>query len=108
MRDIKFRAWSELDNKMYQCDMQEDIQDYFRHDDGITIEQYIGRKDKNKKDIYMGDLLKWDNDKTIYLVKWDNADLGYYAQSVDGTQSAWIDDSAQVIGNIHKNKELIK
>lgn len=116
MKDIKFRAWSELDKKMYQCDMEEDIQDYFKHNDGITLMQYIGLKDKNDKEIYEDDYNI--DDGFLFLVSFKNRVFGYkiYCR---GESGKWVfsefvsiedyyADEIDFSYNIHENPELLE
>lgn len=105
MREIKFRAWSALDNKMYQCDMEDDIQSYFKHDDGITLEQFTGLKDKNGKDIYEGDLIRlFDNENGSLEVVFRNEYVGgwnllFEGETVSlGARKAF---ELEIVGNIH-------
>ena len=115
MRDIKFRAWSSLDEKMYQCYMKEDIQDYFNHNDGITLMQYTGLKDKNGVEIYEGDILNlWQTiTDTPYIIKTSIVEFnvkfgGWYNSKDNHRLNIYPSSRYEVIGNIHKNKHLIK
>jgi len=110
MRDIKFRAWSALDNKMKECDMEEDIQSYFKHNDGIELMQYTGLKDKNGKEIYEGDILKkwYSRDTTGKDIIWfyEPVELEITDSSV-GFDITFLSNS-EVVGNIYENAELLK
>jgi len=82
----------------------------------IAIRQFTGITDKNGKEIYFGDLLKYEDiaeEKGIYyqaeVVKTINNGAGVL---IDGVISdLWEDKDIhefEVIGNIYENKELIK
>lgn len=126
-RELKFRVWSDED-KQYRTDCK---LAYLFHsvtglpatvfsDEGdmFVIEQYTGLKDKNGKDIYEGDIVKlydkFRNGKCIgiYIVQFDELN-GEYVFSPDndldnieyGGFPIWA--RYKVIGNIHKNPELL-
>lgn len=61
-----------------------------------TVGQFIGRKDKNNKGVYEGDIMKTHTGwKTV--VRWNEKELSY-----DGFMSIW-----EIIGNIHQNPKLM-
>lgn len=141
-REIKFRAWLakprwEGDycvNKMYY-DIQnsydtigdvkpEDIMvsfDEWLEDENCIVEQYTGLKDKNGKEIYEGDIIRYkvlrDDCSTrhgykyrevIEAVEYDNK-FGMYITapySYLGTIANHYEP--EVIGNIHENPELLE
>lgn len=115
LRDIRFRAWSALDNKMYVCDMEEDIQDYFKHDDGISLMQYTGLKDMNGKEIYEGDILKRDNSDHpmgdyVSDVIWSKDKACWMLKDAycSGQRHLWRHaNRMEVIGNIFENPNLL-
>ncbi len=79
-------------------------------------EQYIGQKDKIEKEIFKGDVFKtvkgiigiidYHYNKTFYYFKHKNIwgdSSKYVTKSIP-----WIIKNGEIIGNIHKNKELLK
>lgn len=81
-----------------------------------TVGQFTGKTDKNKKEIYEGDIVRvYSKDGTFNIVvKWSNDSMGFKACYVDGNQSpfSWFTNlltyELEVIGNIHDNPELLK
>ena len=79
-REIKFRAWD--DNKMiYPTNALSNRNRFFRliREDAILM-QYTGLKDKNGKEIYEGDIVCANGNKTI-LVK-DNSDARRFVSPI--------------------------
>jgi uncharacterized phage protein (TIGR01671 family) len=134
MKNIKFRAWEDTEKKMYYIDLlsymshQEDVQDdempFNARINGLM--QFTGLQDKNGKEIYEGDILRFENDHLIRYgeVKW-NENLCRFYQEVTlkfkGTANhkkptAKIFHNAmtkkyenmEIVGNIYENPEIIK
>ncbi|WP_288861669.1 YopX family protein [uncultured Bacteroides sp.] len=81
-----------------------------------TVGQFTGKTDKNKNDIYEGDIVRvYSKDGTFdIVVKWSNDSMAFMACYVDGNQSpfSWFTNllmyELEVIGNIFENKQLLK
>lgn len=128
MREILFRGKLTDDSKwVYGCLLdkiygavpaimsEQSVDDAFNlefeynHVKEKTVGQYTGMKDKNGKQIFEGDILKF-SDCGIYPVWWD-ADFFTFG-------SCWFSDfdplykydrnKIEVIGNIHDNPELLE
>lgn len=139
MREIKFRG-KRLDNGEWvygdyhhraggvHCiiDMQPDFQGKVEYViiqvDAETVGQFTGLRDKNDKDIYEGDIVKWIltmpavgvnggyeeyETEEIGEIKWDEGalQLGEYCAAGFAYES---EDYAEIIGNVHDNQELLK
>ena len=139
MREIKFRG-KRLDNGEWvygdyhhraggvHCiiDMQPDFQGKVVYVviqvDAETIGQFTGLRDKNDKEIYEGDIVKWIltmpevgvnggyeeyETEEIGEIQWDAGalQLGDYCAAGFAYES---EDYADIIGNIHDNPELLK
>jgi len=130
MREIKFRFWSIVDNQYVGCydvdpggrwmHVGAGDQLYYTNDvdaQEFVMEQYIGIKDKNGKEIYEGDLIRYQNnsnlDSVVFTVKWSDESLGWiiWAEK-EGcclTNDRFINqfNHIEIIGNIHENKNLL-
>ena len=78
-------------------------------DDGYDLMQFTGQKDKNKVDIYDGDLLR-DSDGNVLEAKWQPFSASW---ALWGKRSRFLFahrciDLLEIIGNIHENPELLE
>ena len=80
-----------------------------------TIGQFTGLYDKNGKEIYEGDILKWKADNRLYAVIFN---WGMFYASVEvcnqetyggfPLHSLTDDEACEIVGNIYDNPELKK
>jgi hypothetical protein len=73
-----------------------------------SVGQFTGAEDKNKKDIYEGDIIKniFNGEIQILLCKWSDFNCGFVFLDKKGIDRALTD--CEVIGNIIENPELLE
>ena len=100
--ELKFRAW---DKRFKKFDYGQGSL-LLRHnsDDYEKVQQYIGLKDKNGKEIYRGDIVKTKDGKLFEVVY--NKEYARY--QLGNKRTIMPLDCLEVVGNIYENKELLK
>lgn len=102
-REIKFRAWDKIRESWVYGDMPHGFFRSFY--DGNPehfgcIQQFTGLKDKNGKEIYGGDVVKWGEEEGLRAeVIWSENGQGW---------QPFIGAKTEIIGNIYENPDLIK
>lgn len=121
MREIKFRAWHKQEKDMYHFINFSGVNDYYNGDlmtlkcgfpDELVLMQYTGLKDKNGKEIYEGDIVKYCEEYIQEdLIKWSNGIIEYGGSGfkIDGKgELDFYGDDIEIIGNVYQNKDLLK
>lgn len=108
----RFRAWDVEEKEMIFSDMLGLVPFWilYKHQ-GFIVMQYTGLKDKNGKEIYEGDVIRNSHGAEWY-VGYDENELVWslFYSSVPQlriTKSRLSEGKFVVIGNIHKNPELL-
>ena len=119
----KFRAWDKLNNEMYVVEQINFNRGEFesigygitslRGADEVKLMQSTGLKDKNGKEVFVGDIVKCTRgcSNEVYLEKEYGGTFigGMPAVYLKGLLSgyAWT-ESEEIIGNIYENPELLE
>lgn len=133
MRTIKFRGKTRVNGKWYYGSLvySDEINTaiYFQIGSGLvkimdwvyvnkeTVGQFSGLYDCNGKEIYEGDILKWEKDGLLYVIKFWH---GMFYASVEECNEGILggfplhslteheDRECEIVGNIFDNPELLK
>lgn len=128
MREIKFRAWDKIRKVMFEVttmDMDDSGQFPQRIEDGeplrfidrknVELIQFTGLKDKNGKEIYEGDIVKFLSIlgniciREVFLKT--QGDISYCFKIVNEGNfglNSYDADNYEIIGNIYENPGLEK
>lgn len=115
MREIKFRAWCKFENKMYNKFYIEDHMKFAFMDELIDsakeryeIMQFTGLKDVNGVEIYESDVVE-DYNRNLFTVEYNMfcSFMLYPLKNREKFLAIYPAIELKVIGNIHKNPELL-
>lgn len=115
MRQIKFRAWDTRIKTMYQpgddygTTHPLDPCVYAMQGQSVILMQFTGLTDRTGKDIYEGDIVKFEH-RIIASIKWYKNDVAFrfhVSGEKGGFGMAGLNESCEVIGNIYENPNLL-
>lgn len=126
MREIEFRCWNKIEKRMIPSvvpvsfpfpDQSIGEENYIQKNDYYVFMQYIGQKDKNKKKVFEGDIVKvpagesGDNyyKECMAFVKYE--DDGFVLENPNNrwkfVEQDWWWNEVEIVGNIFENPNLI-
>ena len=120
MREIRFRAWDNKDEVKevicWECIIDDGFEKYLQ-DENVVLMQFTGLHDKNGKEIYEGDIVKYYINTGFYTGRDDPAEIDERTEYTEAVY--WLDEitgfnplcgtpyeEIEVIGNIYENPEV--
>ena len=114
MRNLKFRMWDYEAETFYHDLSINDCQ----YDGNVEYQQFTGFKDSKDKDIFEGDILRWEEYQGwevgitiegIYVAQWDEERGQWMCYDPFHDDSLPMFDTrySNIIGNVMENKSLL-
>ena len=114
MREIKFRAWDKLKRQIMTEGVMDNLFMIIGQSNDYELMQFTGLKDKNGKEIFEGDVLKFkftdcEKDKENFIIVECIFEYGRFVMCDSYKDSYSFDEEkVEVIGNIYENPELLE
>lgn len=118
MRQIKFRAWDKKD-KLWLTGWHIGQEGVASEYGNKVVMQFTGLHDRNEKEIYEGDVVKYKYDslnECVTEIKYENT-TGLYRLGCEVSEKSAINHilglsesyhTVEIIGNIYENPDLLK
>lgn len=74
-----------------------------------TVGQYIGKIDKNEKEIYEGDIVRVYDEDELFVIEWDT-DTARFVMSSETMAvdfNSYYGYQIEVVGNVYDNADLL-
>ena len=97
-RSVFDRNWYHDDNRLVQVALPKD-------ETTMKVDRFTGLVDKNGKDIYTGDIVETDG---MEINGQKSRDVVQLTHGVYEPVAFFVEESLEVIGNIHQNPELLQ
>ena len=106
MRKYKFRLWNTIDEVMIYCVYSPRLRNgWLQPDPEDVLIEWTGLIDKNKKDVYDGDIIKWND--IIFSVSWSKEDCGFICSNKSpsaGSMNQEYISHFEIIGHIFQEE----
>jgi len=115
MKQIKFRAFDKKTKKIFpvsalhsngavHIDVYPDSKAEYKNADEVELMQFTGLHDKNGKEIYEGDICRYDNDFRFEVVFRKGS---FCAPTSKNAFVIFDETQSEIIGNIYESPELL-
>lgn len=116
MREIKFRAWSTKHKIMFpheSFDEETDLSMLNDEESDVVYMQFTGLHDKNGKEIYEGDIVRWHVNGITRdgIVDYVDEAACFDMKNLNDdfyVCNDWFRGEYEVLGNIYENPELLE
>jgi len=116
MREIKFRAWDNMYQKIVTFpSLAELFKNYETEYKRFELMQYTGLKDMDSTEIYEGDIVKEFHEGKFLKIKWDSHHVAFIASNRwcewlrgYGNVGSNVCMNCKVVGNIYESSKTLE